>query len=172
MFESLSRLERQAANLQAEPTIRHITGLEDQINRHFATLKAEIAKDRSELMLEFSKSRDGAPLERTPGAREAQIQRHASILKHATQTVESYMKEMGESQRRLRVLESLTFRSMKARRENIDNSHDETLGWIFDEAQTNYVKWLESGTGIYWINGLVRNRPPLSDAEWNMINVF
>ena len=141
MFDSLARLEREAASLQAKPTINHINGLGDQINRHFASLKAEIATHRSELMLEFSKSKDGTPLERTPGAREAQIHRHASILNHAAQTVESYMKEISESKRRLRVLESLTFRSMKSRRENIDNSHDETLVWIFDEAKTNYVKW-------------------------------
>lgn len=162
VFDSLARLEREAASLQANSTISHVSELEAQINAHFESLKAEVAKTRCELMLEVSKSKDGTPVERPDGTREAQIHRHASILKNAALTVESYAKEISESKRRLRVLESLAFRSMKSRYDNIDNSHDETLGWIFDGVTTNYLEWLRSGTGIYWINGLVRHRPRLN----------
>lgn len=32
-----------------------------------------------------------------------------------------------------------------------------TNAWLFDRTKTNFVDWLESGSGIYWITGKVRS---------------
>ena len=58
-----------------------------------------------------------------------------------------------------RVLQSLAFENMYARQENVDEAYSRTFRWIFDdnpnatEPWSNFVKWLEVGEGMYWING-------------------
>ena len=56
-------------------------------------------------------------------------------------------------------LETVYFREIHARQESIKEAHSETYQWIFDASGervrpwSNFVEWLESGHGIYWING-------------------
>ena len=51
------------------------------------------------------------------------------------------------------------FSEIKARQEEIAEAHKSTFQWIFDDAGqrghrwSNFVQWLESGHGIYWISG-------------------
>lgn len=59
----------------------------------------------------------------------------------------------------LRVLKMLHFPMMKSRYTNIAVAHSSTYKWIFQRTATKnssrpqFVDWLESGDGIYWING-------------------
>ncbi|KAI9795146.1 MAG: hypothetical protein M1816_000168 [Peltula sp. TS41687] len=52
-----------------------------------------------------------------------------------------------------KVIDSLCFKSLKKRQDDIVDVHKETLRWIFDKSHTTFTKWLESENGIYWING-------------------
>lgn len=63
-----------------------------------------------------------------------------------------------------KILESLYFSSITERFEAVDEAHKKTFQWIFqrpeDTAQfaegrrwDDFPRWLESGKGLYWING-------------------
>ena len=62
------------------------------------------------------------------------------------------------------VLESLRFKSMNDRHEDIAEVHEKTFEWMLEgedsynapsleNQSTDFVKWLRDGEGIYWING-------------------
>jgi hypothetical protein len=56
------------------------------------------------------------------------------------------------------VLASLTFEGMTRRLEEVSDAHEVTFDWVFqDNSQrffcANFADWLESGSGIYWVNG-------------------
>lgn len=58
-----------------------------------------------------------------------------------------------------KVFDCLEFRQMSDRFEAIKNAHIETFEWLYSDPNTaqrpwsNYPKWLEQGSGCYWING-------------------
>ena len=58
-----------------------------------------------------------------------------------------------------RVLESLNFRRMTDRFDEVVSAHKETFEWIFhdpaagDKPWDNFTQWLECGSGCYWICG-------------------
>jgi hypothetical protein len=54
------------------------------------------------------------------------------------------------------LLRSLEFAEMSTREEHVASAHDETFEWIFEKTETswsNFARWLEDGTGLYWIAG-------------------
>jgi hypothetical protein len=57
------------------------------------------------------------------------------------------------------LLQSLGFLSMTERRDEICGAHHKTFEWIFRDPEanskpwSNFVDWLQRGSGIYWING-------------------
>ena len=56
------------------------------------------------------------------------------------------------------ILESLTFEGMSSRFEDVVEAHVETFEWVFEDNSerffcANFSGWLESGSGIYWVNG-------------------
>lgn len=57
-----------------------------------------------------------------------------------------------------RFLESFNFPDIRQRQESIKEAHT-TFRWIFDKSGekvkpwSNFIDWLESGSGTYWING-------------------
>lgn len=59
------------------------------------------------------------------------------------------------------ILESLRFSMISQRMEDVTEAHDETFEWIFNHPSEDpkgrkwddFVQWLETGNGIYWING-------------------
>jgi hypothetical protein len=59
----------------------------------------------------------------------------------------------------LHILESLRFNTMTYRYETISEAHKRTFEWIFRDPDaegkpwSSFIKWAESGSGIYWING-------------------
>lgn len=56
-------------------------------------------------------------------------------------------------------LHSLHFPEIESRQEQIDDAHKKTFQWIFDDSGDavrpwyNFVEWLETGRGTYWISG-------------------
>ena len=93
-----------------------------------------------------------------------QIARYMNDMKDTMKEHISYefskLKEE-ESQKRYRkeVLASLHFAEIKSRQEAIKDAHKQTFQWIFDPSGkkigpwSNFVRWLENGSGFYWING-------------------
>ncbi|KAL8718436.1 MAG: hypothetical protein Q9225_004435 [Loekoesia sp. 1 TL-2023] len=93
-----------------------------------------------------------------------QIARHMNDMNDTMKEYFSYefskLKEE-ESQERYQkeVLASLHFAEIKSRQEAIKDAHKQTFQWIFDPSGeeispwSNFVRWLENGSGFYWING-------------------
>ncbi|KAE9364918.1 hypothetical protein N431DRAFT_386847 [Stipitochalara longipes BDJ] len=56
-----------------------------------------------------------------------------------------------------RLLGSLKYGDMNARRNHVSESHESTFQWIFDESiqrpWNNFMQWLKSDERLYWING-------------------
>jgi hypothetical protein len=52
-----------------------------------------------------------------------------------------------------KILRSLYFYCIKVRHEAIKEAHAKTFEWIFQSSQSNFKEWLNSGEGIYWIQG-------------------
>jgi NACHT domain len=56
-----------------------------------------------------------------------------------------------------RLLSSLTYDDMNARKSRITESHEKTFHWIFDDttvrAWDSFPEWLKSGERVYWISG-------------------
>jgi hypothetical protein len=51
-----------------------------------------------------------------------------------------------------KILNSLYFKTILDRQEEIAEAHENTFEWVF-RPQSAFVDWLESGHGTYWING-------------------
>jgi len=48
----------------------------------------------------------------------------------------------------------LTFAEIDDRREQVEEAHEKTFGWIFEEEhESRFADWLRSGDGIYWVHG-------------------
>ncbi|CZR56297.1 uncharacterized protein PAC_06185 [Phialocephala subalpina] len=58
-----------------------------------------------------------------------------------------------------RILDSLLFPTMSYRYTRVSKAHEATFQWIFNDPRpgdrpwSSFSEWLQSGTGIYWING-------------------
>ena len=87
-----------------------------------------------------------------------------SVVQDAISEVRKAVEDMHDEEARLRnkvgkqVLRSLYFPTIMERQEAIPEAHGKTFEWIFQESATgesenSFVEWLNSGTGIYWING-------------------
>lgn len=81
-------------------------------------------------------------------------QQHAVIHSAITDQTNERCKRQVE----LSLLESLRFETMTHRHDTIPDAHQRTFEWIFREQSngevwSNFCEWLESGSGIYWING-------------------
>ncbi|PMD58174.1 uncharacterized protein K444DRAFT_532461, partial [Hyaloscypha bicolor E] len=50
------------------------------------------------------------------------------------------------------IMRNLRFASIHARLDAITTAHKKTFEWIFEE-YNDYTRWLQSGTGMYWIQG-------------------
>jgi ABC-type molybdenum transport system ATPase subunit/photorepair protein PhrA len=48
-------------------------------------------------------------------------------------------------------LESLKFKEMNFRKENIVSANDDTCGWLLENA--NYARWIKGDDGLLWIQG-------------------
>jgi hypothetical protein len=56
------------------------------------------------------------------------------------------------------ILQSLAFEGMSSRFEDVSDAYEETFEWVFEDNSerffcANFSRWLESGSGIYWVNG-------------------
>lgn len=60
-----------------------------------------------------------------------------------------------QARRNEQIIETLWFHMLKDRHDSIVTAYDHTLKWLFDPGKTSLYNWLRSGSGIYWVNGLV-----------------
>ena len=81
-------------------------------------------------------------------------------------TILNSLSEKGRTlERQQAVLRSLLFKELKRRQNIIDEAHFKTLKWLFSKSKTNFLTWLESGTGIYWVNGEVSPTSNVNGVE-------
>jgi hypothetical protein len=90
---------------------------------------------------------------------------HIGRLKAAFEGIGDLVKGLRQVEHQQAIIRSLQFPSIKRRHTEIETAQQDTLEWIFDKSETNFLQWLETGNGIYWINGLVRRI-----ATCNMVN--
>lgn len=81
-------------------------------------------------------------------SRIAAVQKAAALLRDYAEEIHFMKRDQG-------VLESLMFECLWSREDGIEDAYVTTLNWIFDDRVTNFRSWLETGNGVYWINGLV-----------------
>lgn len=55
--------------------------------------------------------------------------------------------------RQQQILNSLCFNSIKFRHDSIEGPHADTFQWVFKSSESNFMTWLESQNGIYWVRG-------------------
>lgn len=61
---------------------------------------------------------------------------------------------LSEENARKQIVRSLTFPTMRDRYDETPEAHRKTFRWILEDLPKNdFVKWLQSGAGLYWING-------------------
>ena len=83
----------------------------------------------------------------------------ASTKTYIAEELRQHSVDQAEREYRRNFLEALYFPEIYVRQESIKEAHSETCQWIFDASGervrpwSNFVEWLESGHGIYWING-------------------
>jgi hypothetical protein len=51
------------------------------------------------------------------------------------------------------ILKSLHTPETQDRFDEVENAYDKTCDWIFSNRKLGFVKWLEHGSGMFWING-------------------
>lgn len=86
------------------------------------------------------------------------MESHVNALNGTIVELNTFVTEFKNADGQRRVIQSLLFPSIKRRQSDIETAHNETLEWIFDESSPNLLDWLEKGSGVYWVNGLVSNR--------------
>jgi hypothetical protein len=62
-----------------------------------------------------------------------------------------------------KILQTLIFEEMEQREESIKDAHKTTLDWVFKKNETQFMNWLKTEKGIYWVRGKVR--VPHSNAK-------
>lgn len=78
---------------------------------------------------------------------------------HVHNKLQEHERRLAEEEYRTRLLDSLWFAEILSREETIAEVHSETFQWIFDRSGQavrpwdNFIAWLKSGEGIYWISG-------------------
>ena len=73
-------------------------------------------------------------------------------------TVKALETEGSKAAENVRLLKSLYFTDLAVRHGRIEDAHSKTFTWIFqkttpDSQPVNFVEWLRTQTGIYWIQG-------------------
>ena len=78
---------------------------------------------------------------------------------HISKALQQQQNQLQEKEYRERFVNSLWFDEIHSREETIVDAHGETFEWIFGVSDhavgpwDNFIRWLESGQGTYWING-------------------
>ncbi|KAI4219713.1 MAG: hypothetical protein L6R36_008128 [Xanthoria steineri] len=84
------------------------------------------------------------------------------LKEHIDMKFDSHAKATEDRIPHTRLLESLFFPDIVAREEQISDAFEGTCRWIFDSSDdqesnsrpwSNFRKWLETETGVYWISG-------------------
>ena len=92
--------------------------------------------------------------EKQDGIRDVQLSQLSSNLEELKEMVQRSAAED-------RILQSLQYQRMESREEKITDAHAQTFEWIFDShvfesrlpSKDNFVEWLTSGNGIFWVTG-------------------
>ncbi|KAI1269189.1 hypothetical protein F5Y18DRAFT_178640 [Xylariaceae sp. FL1019] len=61
--------------------------------------------------------------------------------------------EVPKIEKQQRILETLRPSDIDTRHITIPAAHNSTFKWVFDHGRLNFADWLETGEGVYWING-------------------
>lgn len=94
-------------------------------------------------------------------AKEA-LQKQQAGLSNFSKQLLAFAKEgqlVAEQQSRL---QTLLFEEMEQREESIKDAHKTTLDWMFEKKKTNFMNWLETEKGVFWVKGKVCHPDPKS----------
>ncbi|KAF2969412.1 hypothetical protein GQX73_g4162 [Xylaria multiplex] len=125
--------------------IDRLEKLKSELDSSFRSIQAQADIHHAEMnrMIQESISRE-----------DLSRQRHTHDLKYVVNSIQEYIAEWHGMIRAIEILRSLAFDSIHNRRDHIERAHKETCLWVYDSNRTNFAEWLQSGSGIYWINGL------------------
>ncbi|KAK4542870.1 hypothetical protein LTR36_006059 [Oleoguttula mirabilis] len=78
----------------------------------------------------------------------------AAVLRAVKAAVDTVSNEAKRQQKKsARITRSLMFADMVRRRDDITTAYSATYEWAFDPGLTDLGRWLENGTGAFWISG-------------------
>jgi hypothetical protein len=75
------------------------------------------------------------------------------IFSSTIQDLKAFISHTDEAEWTLEVVKSLHFKELRERQSEVCGAHRQTFEWIFDLKKNNFASWLQSGNGIYWIEG-------------------
>lgn len=79
-----------------------------------------------------------------------------SLLEQLKDHLASLEAERTLRRRQTAIIKSLYFKGIRRRWDAVADADKHTNTWLFDGSKTDFLEWLESGTGMYWITGKVR----------------
>ena len=114
--------------------------------------------NKSHKILGIQVANRAAQLEQTVVANLRSASTPCLDLAHLLNDLES---ESFTLQKQIRIMESLRFSQIFERANNIKEAHPATFEWLFEEKsqnvtyglQSNIYKWLQVGTGTFWVSG-------------------
>ncbi len=78
-----------------------------------------------------------------------------TLLAHLKECLASFEEERLLRRHQSAVIKSLYFPEIRRRWDQVPQAEERTNAWLFDQNKTGFLKWLESGSGIFWITGKV-----------------
>jgi hypothetical protein len=82
-----------------------------------------------------------------------------SLLKNAEDLaqVNAVLPQIGENSDKIRreqeIITSLNYRPRKFRYQAIEDAHTKTFKWVYKPPHDQFLQWLKSGNGIFWLSG-------------------
>lgn len=82
------------------------------------------------------------------------IKRLSDNMKDLSSKLSSLASEIGSIASEQTLLNSLWFKQISERHEDVAPAHKETFGWVFEPSSpTKFENWVRSQNGVYWIMG-------------------
>lgn len=167
MQRAIEDLTQMMRRLEARSSTDRLQHLQSNLHQSINSQTEEIVR-LADLLENKTKSRNQRAQDNWEESVREASSTHANSLKHTIESLSNLASELKEVKRQEVILCSLQFDQISRRRGAIPKAHEKTLQWIFDGKRTNFVPWLESGSGVYWVNGLVSIAFPLSHQGLTM----
>lgn len=157
----IDSLEHMMQRAEANSPRGQLTSLSMNVTRGLQELSTQVSAHEAILLRQESKAR-AIGTQDLETAKDSIVASHVSALKDTLAALEALSAGLKKAERQETLIQSLLFPFLKKRHDEIPKAHQETFEWLFDSQRTGFKQWLETGQGVYWVNGLVSGH----DTPW------